>query len=136
MKLDEKVIQLIEAPNICVLATTGPGEWPHAMPMWYLFEDGEFIFTCRKNAQKRRNVDRTGKANVVLDQRDPPYYAASLRGDARVGQSLGAQQWFQLAMRYLDEETARTYASRKSWESVTIRVRPTRVVEFHGIDVR
>jgi hypothetical protein len=33
MELDDKVIRLIDAPNICVLATTGPRDWPHAMPM-------------------------------------------------------------------------------------------------------
>lgn len=135
MELDEKVLQLIEAPNICVLATTGPGQWPHAMPMWYLFEDGEFIFTCREKAQKRKNVERNGKAKVVLDQREPPYYAAALRGEARVAGPLSKDQWLRLAMRYLDEETARTYASRKSWESITIRVKPTKVIEFHGIDI-
>ena len=35
MQLDDKVLSLIQAPNICVLATSGPGSAPHAMPMWY-----------------------------------------------------------------------------------------------------
>ena len=135
MELDDKVIRLIDAPNICVLATTGPGDWPHAMPMWYLFENGEFIFTCRKNAQKGKNVERTGKAIVVIDEREPPYYAAALRGDASIGEPLSSDQWLRLALRYLDEETAKTYASRKGWESITIRVRPTKLVEFNGIDI-
>lgn len=135
MELDKKVIELINAPNICVLATTGPGDSPHAMPMWYLFENGEFIFTCRRNAQKGKNVERSGKAMVVIDQREPPYYAAALRGDASVGAPLSADQWLRLAMRYLDEEVAKTYASRKQWESITIRVRPTKLIEFNGIDI-
>jgi PPOX class probable F420-dependent enzyme len=135
MQLEQKILELIDAPNICVLGTTGPGVWPHAMPMWYLFEDGEFIFTCKEKAQKRKNVERHGKATVVIDQRDPPYYAAALRGEARVGPPLTTDQWLRLAMRYLDEETARTYASRKNWESITIRVRPTKLIEFNGIDI-
>ena len=135
MELPDKVTQLILAPNICVLGTTGPGEWPHAMPMWYLYEEGEFIFTCKDNAQKRRNVERNGKATVVIDQREPPYYAVSLRGEASVGPPLSREQWLRLAMRYLDEKTARIYASRKSWESITIRVRPTKIIEFPGIPI-
>ena len=133
MKLPEQVEQLLEAPSICVLATTGPGNRPHAMPMWFLYEGGEIIFTCRRNAQKVKNIERTGTAVVVLDDRDPPYYAASLRGDASVGPPLEKDQWLRMATRYLDEERALAYASRKDWESVSIRVRPERVVEFPGI---
>ena len=135
MEFPDKVTQLIEAPNICVLSTTGPGDWPHSMPMWYLYEDGEFIFTCKESAQKRKNVERNGKAMVVLDQREPPYYAASLKGQATVGPPLTTEQWLRLAMRYLDEKTARSYASKKDWESITIRVRPSKLVEFPGIAV-
>ena len=61
--------------------------------------------------------------------------AVSLRGEASVGPPLSREQWLRLAMRYLDEKTARTYASRKSWESITIRVRPTKIVEFPGIPI-
>jgi hypothetical protein len=37
-----------------------------------LYENGEFIFSCRQNAQKRKNVERTGKAIVVIDERETP----------------------------------------------------------------
>ena len=135
MELSVKVTQLIEGPNICVLSTTGPANWPHSMPMWYLYEDGEFIFTCAAGSQKCKNVERNGKAMVVVDQRELPYYAVSIRGEARIGPALDTGQWLRMAVRYIDESSAQTYASGRSWESVSIRVRPTKLIEFPGITV-
>ncbi len=35
---------------------------------------------------------------------------------------------------YLDERGARGYEARHTWDSVTIRVRPTKLIEFPGMD--
>ena len=130
MELSDKVTQLIEAPNICVLSTTGPADWPHSMPMWYLYEQGEFIFTCKAHSQKCKNVERNGKAMVVVDQRELPYYAVSLKGEARIGPALSSAQWLRMAVRYVDERTAQNYASSKDWGK---RINPRAAHQTHRV---
>jgi len=58
---------LLESPQVCVLATVNPDGSPHAMPMWYLYEDGKIWFTTQAHAQKAKNIERTGQAVVTLD---------------------------------------------------------------------
>ena len=49
MVVSAKVDELLKQTQICVLATTGPGDAPHAIPMWYLYQDGKnhhYHFPC------------------------------------------------------------------------------------------
>ena len=129
--------ELLKEANICVLATTGPGNRPHAMPMWYLYEDGVIIFSTGRGSQKHRNVERNGEVTVVVDRRTPPYYAVMVQGTAEVGPPLSEELDFKMAARYLGEEGARAYLARREPSSgVSILVRPKRFVEYHGISGR
>ena len=40
MELSKEVHEMLQQTRICVLATTGPGDWPHAIRMWYRYRDG------------------------------------------------------------------------------------------------
>ena len=139
MKAPKQAIDFLAEPNICVLATTGPGDAPHAMPMWYLYDEGDILFACYRKSQKVRNVERTGKATVVVDRRDPPYYAVMIKGSAAIEPALSREKMYAMVSRYIGEERAQRYLadsnggdSESGSESVAIRVRPDRFVEYHG----
>ncbi len=133
MTLSAEVIAFVEEPLICVLATTGADGSPHAMPMWYLYKDGDILFAAGGKAQKVRNIERTGRATVVVDRREQPYYAVMLPGSATIEDAMCAEDQYALYSRYLDEEEAQRYMARTSGGStVAIRVKIERFVEFHG----
>ena len=133
MKPPQEAVEFLAEPNICVLATTGPGDAAHAMPMWYLYDEGDILFASGRKSQKVRNVERSGKATVVIDRRDPPYYAVMVKGSAAIEPALPRDKMFALASRYIGAEKATRYLSDTAGDdSVTIRVRPERFVEFHG----
>ena len=52
----------LSEPNVAILATTGPGKRAHAVPVWYLYEDGRFIMSAGATSQKVRNIERQGEA--------------------------------------------------------------------------
>ncbi len=133
MKAPQQAVAFLSEPNICVLATTGPGDAPHAMPMWYLYDEGEILFASNRKSQKVRNVERTGKATVVIDRRDPPYYAVMIKGSAAVEPTLSREKMYAMVSRYIGEQRAQRYmADYDDSGSVAIRVRPERFVEYHG----
>jgi PPOX class probable F420-dependent enzyme len=133
MKAPQQAVEFLSEPNICVLATTGPGDAPHAMPMWYLYDEGDILFASYRKSQKVRNVERTGMATVVIDRRDPPYYAVMVKGSAVVEPALSREKMYAMVSRYIGEERAQRYmADHDDSDSVAIRVRPERFVEFHG----
>ncbi len=133
MNAPQQAVEFLEEANICILATSGPGDAAHAMPMWYLYHEGDILFASSSKSQKVRNIERTGKATVVIDRRDPPYYAVMIKGSATIGPALSHDKMLAMASRYLGDEQAKRYlADTAGGDSVSIRVRPERFVEYNG----
>ena len=125
--------EFLKEPNVAVLATVGPGGRAHAAPIWYLYEDGVFIMSTGRGSQKHRNVEARPEITLVVDRRTLPYYAVMARGRAEIGPPLSDESRRRMATRYLGEELARAYLERVSGEdSVTIRLRPRKLIEFNG----
>ncbi len=133
VQLSKKVDDFLKQTQICVLATTGPGRAPHAIPMWYLYRDGKIVITTSGTSQKSKNVARTGKAMVVVDKREPPYYAVMIKGDAEIGPGLNRDEEYEVALRYLGEDGVRlfmqAYDAGES-DDATIVITPTKVIEY------
>ena len=132
MQLSKKVDDFLKRTQVCVLATTGPGQAPHAIPIWYLYRDGKIIITTSGASQKSRNVERTGKAMVVFDKREPPYCAVMLKGDAELGPALTREEEYEVALRYLGEEGVGEFmkAYDEGGDDATIVITPTKVIEY------
>ena len=119
--------------NVAVLATVGPGGRAHAAPIWYLYEGGVFIMSTGRGSQKHRNVEARPEITLVVDRRSLPYYAVMAQGRVEIGPRLADDDRLKMAVRYLGEELARAYLERVSGEdSVTIRLRPRKLIEFNG----
>ena len=136
MKMPADAHELLSRTMVCVFATTGPGNSPHAIPMWYRYRDGVITITTSRSSQKSRNVQRTGMAMVVVDRRDPPYYAVMVKGDAEIGPALSRDEQREMAFRYvgpdgIDEFMAYVDESDAGGQSgATIVIRPTRIIEY------
>ncbi len=135
MKIPADAHAFLSQTQICVLATTGPGNSPHAVPMWYRYQDGVITIIASRTSQKCRNVERTGKAMVVVDRRDPPYYAVMVKGDAEIGPGLSREEERELMLRYLGPERVDAYLAQyeeRRAQVASIIIRPTRVMEFRS----
>ena len=104
--------------------------------MWYRYRDGVITISTWRESQKCRNVERTSKATVVVDRRDPPYYAVMVKGDAEIGPALSRDEQREMVFRYvgpdgIDEFMAYVDDSDASGQSgATIVIRPTRIIEY------
>ncbi len=84
-------------------------------------------------SQKHRNVEAHPEITLVVDRRSLPYYAVMAQGRAEIGPRLADDDRLKMAVRYLGEELGRGYIARVSGEdSVTIRLRPRKLIEFNG----
>lgn len=58
---------LLESERVIIVASNGPGGWPHLMPLWYIVRDGEvWIYTYGKS-QKVKNFERDPRATLMLE---------------------------------------------------------------------
>jgi PPOX class probable F420-dependent enzyme len=123
----------LREPNVAILATTGRDGMPHAMPLWYDYEDGEIVMWVARGSVKHRNVERNPEVAFTVDRRVLPYYAVMVQGRAAIGPPPSPELKERIASRYLGEERGRQYAaSGGTNEGVTIRLRPSRIVEYRG----
>ena len=125
--------RLLNEANVAVLATVGPDGGAQAAPIWYLWEDGVFIMSSGRGSQKHRNVERNPNVTLVVDSRVVPYYAVMAQGTVEIGPQLSDDARLRMAIRYLGEEMGRAYIASVSGEdSVTIRLKPRKFIEFSG----
>jgi PPOX class probable F420-dependent enzyme len=126
--------QFLQQAHLAVLATLGPGHRLHAMPVWYLYEDGMFIILTGRGSQKHRNIERHKDVTLMIDRRDLPYYAVMVQGSATIGPTPPQALRLRMAVRYLGEEGGAAYNARRlDADSVIIQVRPEKFVEYHGV---
>lgn len=126
--------EFLKEPNVAVLATVGPDGRAHAAPIWYLYEDGVLIMSTGRGSQKHRNIERHPEVTLVVDRRTLPYYAVMAQGRAEIGPPLSEEARLRMAVRYLGEEMAQAYIARRAGgDSVTIRLRPRKLIEYRGV---
>ena len=128
--------KLFSGPNVAILATVDSKNRPHAMPIWYIYEDEKFVMTAGKNSQKVKNIQRRCNATIVLDRREPPYHAVMIRGRAEIGPTPDSEWLLRLAIRYLGEEQGKTYFQGLGDDIVAITIYPDDVIEYLGISGR
>src|SRR5579863_6777200 len=102
------------------IATVGPDGQPHVVPTSFRYNadhDAIDVGGMRMSQTKKlRDVERTGRATIVVDDVLPPWQPRmiEIRGTASVVPSGGK-------------------AFGEGWEDTIVRIRPTRIIAF-GID--
>jgi PPOX class probable F420-dependent enzyme len=133
MATTEETQDFLKQANVAVLATVDAKGRPHAAPVWYLYQDGAFIVSTGRGSQKHRNVERNSNVTLVVDRRTVPYYVVMVHGRAEIGPPFSEEERLRLAVRYLGEELGRAYVARTPGEdAISLRLRPERIVEYHG----
>jgi PPOX class probable F420-dependent enzyme len=123
----------LREPNVAVLSTAGPRGGAHAVPIWYLYEDGVFLMSTGRGSQKHRDLERDPAVTLVIDRRTLPYYAVMARGTVEIGPGLDEATRRRIAGRYLDERQLEAYMARAiDGDSVSLRLRPRKLIEYHG----
>ena len=125
--------EFLKQANVAVLATVDGKGRPHAAPVWYLYDDGVFVISTGRGSQKHRNLAANPEVTLVVDRRTLPYFAVMAHGRVEIGPPLSDGDRLRLAVRYLGEDIGRQYVAQTAGEdSITVRLRPRKVVEYHG----
>ena len=122
----------LQKPNVAVLSTVDSAGRPHAAPVWYLYEDGVFVISTGIGSQKHKNVLANPNVCLTIDKRDLPYYAVMVHGRAEIGPQFTPEERLRLAVRYLGDRLGRAYVERGGDNGISVRLRPERVLDYHG----
>ncbi|HUF52893.1 MAG TPA: pyridoxamine 5'-phosphate oxidase family protein [Dehalococcoidia bacterium] len=120
-------------PHVAIFSSVDAKSRPHSTPIWYRFDGETFTFSVSRGGQKHKNVERTPEVSVVIDSRVVPYYALMISGRAEIGPPLDDAERSEMAVRYLGPDLGKRYVEATAGNiSVSIRLKPRKVIEFSG----
>lgn len=109
---------------------------PHVIPIWFLLDGDDVIFTTAADTVKGRHVLKDGRVSLCVDDERPPFAFVHIRG--RATGTLDHPElldWAtQIAQRYMGSERAREYGERNAAPGeLLVRVTPERVIAKSGV---
>src|SRR5437763_7463905 len=70
------------------LATITAAGRPHVMPVWFVLDGEQIVFTTGAESVKGRNLRRSPWVALVVDDDRPPYSFVHVRGSAVISEDL------------------------------------------------
>jgi PPOX class probable F420-dependent enzyme len=112
------------------LACLTAAGWPHVMPIWFLLDGDEIVFSTGRDTVKGRHIANDGRVSLCIDDEHPPYAYVHIRGRARVDEESDPLEWTtRIAERYMGPDQAAEYGRRNAVPTeMLVRLRPERVI--------
>ena len=114
-------------PRTAILATVSPGGAAHAVPVWYRYCDGTFRIITERGSQKHRNIERTGRASLCVDERDGTFRFVTAEGRVEIIDTVTPDDRFALYSHYRGRDRAEKVVAKGGHERmVLLLLRPER----------
>ena len=131
MTPDEVRAFLSHGTRTAKVATSGPGGQPHVMPVWFVLDGEELVFTTWGDSAKGRNLRRNPRAAVVVDDELAPYAFVHIRGPVTLSEDPDELLRFATAIggRYLGADRAEEFGRRNAVPGeLLVRLQAERVI--------
>ena len=118
----------LRAPRHAVLGVNREDGPPHLSPVWYHYEEGNFVISITTATVKYRLLRRDPRVSLCIDGGYPDYRTVLVAGVAELRPHDEAARWRIIRRYYEDEANARRYAeSTRGASHVLVVVRADRV---------
>ena len=131
MSCPEVASFLMNGTRTAKVATTMSSGQPHVMPVWFVVDGEELVFTTAGDSVKARNLRRDPRVAVVVDEEVAPYAFVHIRGLASLSEDLEELLRFATAIgdRYMGAERAEEFGRRNAVPGeLLVRLRSKRVI--------
>ncbi len=136
MTPDETRAFLLEGSRTGKLASLMRDGSPHVIPIWFLLDGDDLVFTTGADTVKGRHILGDGRVSVCVDDERAPYAFVHIRGRASgTLEDPALLDWAtRIAQRYMGSARAREYGERNAVPSeLLVRVTPERVIAKAGV---
>jgi PPOX class probable F420-dependent enzyme len=113
------------------VATVMKDGQPHVMPVWFVLDGEEIVFTTEGTSVKGRNLQRDPRIALVVEDDEAPFAFVHVRGRVTIHHDLDALRLFAtaIACRYMGEDRAEEFGQRNAVPGeLLVRVIPERVI--------
>jgi len=114
MTLDEARAFLSHGTRTGKLATVRADGRPHVVPVWFLLDGDDLIFTTHHKTAKAAYIQRDGRVALCVDNENPPFDFVLVEGKATISEDLAdLRTWAtRIAARYMGAEQAEAFGRR------------------------
>ncbi len=113
------------------VATVMKDGQPHVMPVWFVLDGEQIVFTTGANTVKGRNLQRDPRIALLVEDDEPPFAFVHMRGRVTIQQDLEDLLRFAtlIGSRYMGEDRAKEFGQRNAVPGeLLVRVTPERVI--------
>ena len=115
----------LSEPRTAVLATAGRDGRIHAVPVWFSYDGGIVRIITERGSVKHRNVGRTPRAVLCVDERDGSFRYVTIEGSVTVQDPVSYEERLALHTRYRGPEAAKRIVDQGGHERmVMLLLRP------------
>ena len=133
---DERRRFLAEGTRTGKLATVRLDGRPHVVPIWFVLDGDDLVFTTGAESAKGRAIRRDPRVAMCVDREEPLYDYVVVEGIATVSDDLDEMLvWAtRIATRYMGADKAESYGKRNAVPGeVLVRVKPTKIIALKDI---
>ena len=119
------------------LATVRHDGRPHVVPIWFVLDGDDVVFTTGAETVKGRALRRTGRAALCVDLERPPFAYVMVEGEVEISEDLDEMLvWAtRLAARYEGADRAEELGHRNAVAGeLLVRLRPASLIAREYID--
>ena len=113
------------------VATVMKDGQPHVMPVWFVLDGEQIVFTTGAHTVKGRNLRRDPRIALVVEDDEPPFAFVHVRGRVTMHDDLDELLRVATAIgsRYMGEDRAEEFGQRNAVPGeLPVRVTPERVI--------
>ena len=98
------------------LATTREDGRPHVVPVWFVLDGDDIVFSTSATSVKGRDLERTGVASMCVDLPQPPFAFVTVTGSVALSGDLDALTGWTtvIARRYVGADRAEEFGGRNA----------------------
>lgn len=136
MTIEEARVFLSHGVRTGKLATVRADGRPHVVPVWFLLDGDELVFTTWHKSVKAASLQRDGRIALCVDDENPPYDFVLVEGTATIDEEPDdLVAWAtKIAAHYMGESLAEVYGRRNGvpgeW---LVRAKITHIVGQKGV---
>jgi PPOX class probable F420-dependent enzyme len=132
----ERAAFLMDGTRTGKLATVRADGRPHVVPVWFILDGDDILFTTWHESMKCKNLRRDPRATLCVDDQTPPYSYVSIEGTVVMSDELDALVRAATAIggRYMGADQAEAFGRRNGVPGeLLVRLIPTKIISEVGV---
>jgi PPOX class probable F420-dependent enzyme len=131
MTEDEWRAFVMDGTRTAKVATVRKDGRPHVVPVWFILDGDDIVFTTSATSVKGATLRRDRYACLSVDDQTPPFSFVMVEGPVELSSDLDELRRVAttIGRRYMGEERAEEFGARNAAEGeLVVRLRPSHVL--------